>query len=1527
MSAPVITQNTPPGGITWTAFHMVYQGVDTLVSAGSTTLKFTWWRYNGGAPVVESGPDIPTTFDWVNDCLLFLNKGGIGLCAINTTVVEGSLIVNDSILANSIGANQIQAKQLAADAVVAGKINADAISARELQAGSVNTSELVAGAVTADRLSAGAVTADKLGIGAYTSNLALNPYFEELDPADNTWVTCWTKVTGTGYVGAGYALETATPISGGRSIKLTASAGNSAAVIGKQVPVTPTEDFYFSAAIRGTSPSSQTAAIGVWYYNASGTFVSGAQKTSDVTTGVTFIQYTGVVPVGIAYAVPVLLTTATAAVYWDNVEVGHRVTTVKIADGAVDALQIKALAVKAGKIDADAVDTLQLKADSVVTSKILAGNITANKLSAGAVTADKLGIGSYTSNIALNPYFEELDPADSTWVTCWTRVTSPPNTGYTGAVYALETASQISGTRSLKMTASAGQRALVYGQYVPCRYGEDFYASALVYASAASLQTLGIGVWFFDVNKNFLAEDYDIGDCTTTPNYIQYTGVIPTGALYCAPVLLTTSTATTYWDNVEMGHRITTVKIADGAVTAQQVKALTITANEIAGKTITANEIALNTLTADQISTNYIYAGDIDAKQIHTGSISFGLGIAAKLRTPGPEGSPGVEFDQTGIKIIGTTDDTTTTLQPGLSVFKGSAEVSTLTVKGDSTGASATLRQNSEISRGAKLTMSNGVTAPSSAPVPTVDNQAIALSGIDLTGQTPIDLSWDAANNRWLVSMVYSAQGTTSASILPFNAAGVYISGGASVGYGKNGGTTQTILSAVRGPTGNWYLMRISGSIWLSRVADNQLSAQVLLRARNSNSVFSMDWDGTSVVIGEYWNNNLSDQIELTRYNDGFSSGSSLVSNGDFEANITGWSKTGAGAIAWSSATPITGLGSMLVTASASGSTTITGTKFAVTPRQMYNFSLKVRASVAVPTFLLELVYYTVGGVEIERGQSSSNLLAANTQTISGSGTAPINATQAAISFTCSTATQTTTYQIDTVTSNTPAAINYVGIDQLFMNLGVSPVNSLYVGSGDFGAKHYIVGTTNGNMARVCSDATKTEDLNKDFPLPSQTPAGMDYGGDGNFWTLATNLTLYKHEGGNVLGAQTQTWKATSTYRDATPHETPMSNPVTFTMSNRARLTLATTPLLITGSGDPTQMPLYLTKVTNPTRTDYHFQGVSTLGIPVTGVALPPITTPNFSSAPPLDPTITANQFLASSPALLQSSAADGGGANPIIKLGGDGSGRLGQASWNSAGTMTVDSPTFTGTPAFTGTPTAPTAAAGTSTTQLATTAFVTAAVTIAAPSGSIVMWPGASTTIPSGWFQCAGGTLQISTYTNLYNALGGSLSPYGVNVAGGTFNLPNLTSQFIQGVPFGTTNAGATGGQATSPTHGHTLANHSHLFDHTHNAITAPAWTGSTGGTLSATADGNHNHALDLTNSAGTTSTVSRGSGTSTAGTTPIAAAPTHTHPVSGRTASPNGGAGTDGPSNNSTGASGSGTTPDENRPPFVSLHYIIKA
>jgi hypothetical protein len=89
----------------------------------------------------------------------------------------------------------------------------------------------------------------------------------------------------------------------------------------------------------------------------------------------------------------------------------------------------------------------------------------------------------------------------------------------------------------------------------------------------------------------------------------------------------------------------------------------------------------------------------------------------------------------------------------------------------------------------------------------------------------------------------------------------------------------------------------------------------------------------------------------------------------------------------------------------------------------------------------------------------------------------------------------------------------------------------------------------------------------------------------------------------------------------------------------------------------------------------------------------------------------------------------------------------------------------FSASPTFTGTPLAPTANAGTNTTQIATTAFVLAN---GLPSGAIVLWSGSIASIPSGWLLCNGssGTPDLRDRFVI-----GAGSTYAVAATGGSAN------------------------------------------------------------------------------------------------------------------------------------------------------------
>ena len=94
--------------------------------------------------------------------------------------------------------------------------------------------------------------------------------------------------------------------------------------------------------------------------------------------------------------------------------------------------------------------------------------------------------------------------------------------------------------------------------------------------------------------------------------------------------------------------------------------------------------------------------------------------------------------------------------------------------------------------------------------------------------------------------------------------------------------------------------------------------------------------------------------------------------------------------------------------------------------------------------------------------------------------------------------------------------------------------------------------------------------------------------------------------------------------------------------------------------------------------------------------------------------------------------------------------------------------------PSFSGTPTAPTAAAGTNTDQIASCAFVSQN---SIPVGTIIAV--AYTGVPEGYLHSNGAAGSRTTYANLFSKIG---TIYGAGDGSTTFNLPNTVARFLEG-------------------------------------------------------------------------------------------------------------------------------------------------
>ena len=194
--------------------------------------------------------------------------------------------------------------------------------------------------------------------------------------------------------------------------------------------------------------------------------------------------------------------------------------------------------------------------------------------------------------------------------------------------------------------------------------------------------------------------------------------------------------------------------------------------------------------------------------------------------------------------------------------------------------------------------------------------------------------------------------------------------------------------------------------------------------------------------------------------------------------------------------------------------------------------------------------------------------------------------------------------------------------------------------------------------------------------------------------------------------------------------------------------------------------------------------------------------------------------------------------------------------------------------PVFTGTPTAATAAVGTSTTQLATTAF---AVLAGTPTASLLMWPTA--TPPAGFLMCNGQTVSRVTYAALFAIVG---VVFGTGDGSTTFTLPDYRNRTAIGAG-GLYSANSLGGSKDA-----ILVSHLHSVN------------------IDTTTNGEHQHTFRVTQ--GNPGVEGGYGGQGEQGNPLTSLAGLHNHNVFGNTAS----------------AGVSGT--NANLPPYLGIFFIIK-
>lgn len=137
---PTITSNSPGAGqIAWTAFNVTHQGVKYPVAAGNTATTWVTWRYNAGAPTIEKSSVRPVLA--AGDVILFSNMSGVGVRIFATTLFHGDLLVDGSIVADSLATEIIQTRHLGAELAEITNLNVGKMKAAYALIGSLTVGE------------------------------------------------------------------------------------------------------------------------------------------------------------------------------------------------------------------------------------------------------------------------------------------------------------------------------------------------------------------------------------------------------------------------------------------------------------------------------------------------------------------------------------------------------------------------------------------------------------------------------------------------------------------------------------------------------------------------------------------------------------------------------------------------------------------------------------------------------------------------------------------------------------------------------------------------------------------------------------------------------------------------------------------------------------------------------------------------------------------------------------------------------------------------------------------------------------------------------------------------------------------------------------------------------------------------------------------------------------------------------------------------------------------------------------------
>lgn len=247
-------------------------------------------------------------------------------------------------------------------------------------------------------------------------------------------------------------------------------------------------------------------------------------------------------------------------------------------------------------------DTEAIAAGAITTAKIEAGAVTADKVVAGAITTEKLSVGSIGDNIILNGNFKDVDAATGRPV------------GWNVDLLTGAGAAVVDGNNTyLRVTTITSPTGNVFQNTdvgrIPVNPGDQFHVEV------GATSTGGTGLYrlimFSYDSAGSLLTFTESADLTTGD-----TATAKPSATRGSVVLTVTNATTTHvrfglrprtgslqylFDRYTVGKVSVSARIADGAVTAEKIKAKAVIADKIDTNAVTATKVAAGAITADKI--------------------------------------------------------------------------------------------------------------------------------------------------------------------------------------------------------------------------------------------------------------------------------------------------------------------------------------------------------------------------------------------------------------------------------------------------------------------------------------------------------------------------------------------------------------------------------------------------------------------------------------------------------------------------------------------------------------------------------------------------------------------------------------------------------------------------------------------------------------------------------------------------------------------------------------------------------------